>query len=75
MMNGTVRIEFQIVDGQLKLMVHAPMASQEEKDLTCQILAQAIPVVINYQSSVLIKPHGNGTPAKLAPIPPAPLKQ
>lgn len=57
-MNGIVRIEFQIIDGQLRLMVHGPMANDAEKSVTIQVLAQAIPIVLNYQHSLLIKPNG-----------------
>ena len=67
-MNGVVRIEFQIEGGQLKLMVNAPMENQEQKNLTVQILAQAIPIVCNYQPSILIKPNG----APRVSVPPAP---
>lgn len=69
MMNITVRLEVQIVDGQMKIMVHAPMGNQEEKDLTCQILAQAIPIVIQYQPSILLKPNGAAKPM-LPPVAP-----
>jgi hypothetical protein len=68
-MNGVIRIEFQIVDGNLKLMVHGPMGNENEKGITIQVLAQAIPIVLNYQPSLLIKPNGNGIPPKM-PQPP-----
>lgn len=67
-MNGVIRIEFQIENEQLKLMVHGPMKDEAEKHLTVQVLAQSIPIVLNYQTSLLIKPNGD---QKLS-VPPAP---
>ena len=68
-MNGVVRIEFQIIDEQLRLMVHGPMKDENEKHLTVQVLAQAIPIVLNYQPSIIIKPGQNGAPK----VPPPPI--
>ena len=67
-MNGVIRIEFQIVDQQLRLMVHGPMKNEAEKSLTIQVLAQAIPIVLNYDPSPILKP---GAPGLITPQAPA----
>lgn len=66
-MNGVIRIEFQIVDGNLKLALGAPLQDQAQRDMTVKILASAIPIAINYHSSPIIKPGENGA---VPPIPP-----
>ena len=70
MIHGVVRIEFQIDNGQMQLMVHGPMDNQDQKNLTIQVLSGAIPIVLNYKPSILINPNGNGNgkgPLKVIP--------
>ncbi len=68
---GQIVINYSIKDGQLRLELHAPLASQGAKELTVKVLANAIPNALNYQDTI-IKPAGaNG---KLPPITPAVVK-
>lgn len=66
-MNGVIRIEFQIIDGNLRIALTAPLQDQAQRDLTVKVLANAIPIAINFQPSLLIKPGENGA---VPPIPP-----
>lgn len=70
-MTGNIRIEFDTDTG--KLMLHAPLDNQEQKDITAKVLAAAIPIAINYvKPAIILKP--NGVDKLTTPPPPPPLK-
>lgn len=57
--SGTIKIEFTIQDGNLRLMLNAPLETLEQRNLTVQILAQAIPIAVNFQPSIIQRPNGS----------------
>lgn len=59
-MNGIIRIEFQIVDGKLSFMLYGPMKNLQEKCMTAEILARAIPIALNYEEPAIIQTPANG---------------
>lgn len=64
-MIGQIKIEFNSDTGQI--MLNAPLDTQEQKNLTIKVLAAAIPIVIQYEKSPIIKPTPNGKPLIVPP--------
>lgn len=65
-MTGTIRIEFDTETG--KILLDAPLNNQQQKDLTVKVLAASIPIVVNYEQSIILKPTPNGNGASKPPI-------
>jgi hypothetical protein len=68
-MIGRIQIEFNTETGQI--MLNAPLDNQAQKDMTVKVLAAAIPIAVQYESSPILKPTGNGKPLVLPKTPPA----